>query len=87
MVLDREAGGCQPGHVARTSVHIKDPLALCALKVVMMLMTGDFKSWVFSWQAHLLQDGFFHHRFDVPVDGRNAHTGDLSLSCVQHLLR
>jgi hypothetical protein len=68
-------------------VHIKYPLALCALKVVMVLVAGDFKARVVTWQAYLLQDSFFHQRFDVPVNGRNAHSGDLSLSCVQHLLR
>ena len=68
-------------------MHIKDPLALCALKVVMVLVAGDFKARVVTRQAHLLQDGFFHQRFDVPVDGCNAHAGDLGLSCVQHLLR
>jgi hypothetical protein len=68
-------------------MHIKDPLAPCALKVVMVLVAGDFKARVVTRQAHLLQDGFFHQRFDVSVDGRNAHAGDLGLSCVQHLLR
>ena len=66
---------------------VENPLALCALKVVMVLMACDFKSRVVTRQAHLLQDCFFHQRFDVPVDGRNAHAWNLSLSCVQHFLR
>jgi hypothetical protein len=86
MVLDREARRCQPGHVTRTSVHIKDQLALFALKVVMVFMAGDFKSRVVTRQAHLCQDFFFHQGFDVPVDGRNAHAWDLGLSSVQNLL-
>ena len=61
---------------------VENPLALCALKVVMVLMAGDFKSRVVTRQENLLKDSFFHQRFDVPVDGRNAHAGDLSLSCV-----
>jgi hypothetical protein len=87
MVFDREACGCQPGHVTRAGVHIKYPLALCALKVVMVLVAGDFKARVVTRQQHLLQDFLFHQRFDVPVDGCNAHAWDLSLSCVQYFLR
>ena len=66
---------------------VENPLALCALKVVMVLMAGDFKSRVVSRQAHLLQDFFFHQRFDVPVHGRNAHAWYLGLRCVQDFLR
>jgi hypothetical protein len=87
MVFNREAFGGQPRHVSRAGVHVKNPLALRALKVVMVLVPGDFKARVVSRQAHLLQDFFFHQRFDVPVDGRNAHAWNLSLSCVQHFLR
>ena len=67
-------------------MHIKYPLALFALKVVMVYMAGDFKSRVVTRQENLLKDSFFHQRFDVPVDGRNAHAWDLGLSSVQHLL-
>jgi hypothetical protein len=63
-------------------VHIKYPLALCALKVVMVLMAGDFKARVVTRQAYLLQDGFFNQRLDVAVHRRDTQTWHLGLRCV-----
>jgi hypothetical protein len=68
-------------------MHIKYPQALCALKVVVVLVAGDFKARVVPRQAYLHQDIFFYQRFDVAVDRRDAQARHLSLRCVQHFLR
>ena len=72
--------------VTWTCMNVINFVTFIALKVVMVFMAGDFKSWVVTRQAHLCQDCFFHQGFNVPVDGRNAHAWDLGLSSVQHLL-
>lgn len=87
VVFDFEALGCEHCKVGRARMDVKDFLAFVALKMMVMSVTGQLKSWIFPGQNNLTQRSVFDHGFQISIDRRNAQTRGCCGCELKHFLR
>lgn len=87
MVFKREAWRNQPGEIPRARLDFEDPLAVPALKVVMMMDVGELEARVFAGQIHAAQLPLFNQGSQVAVHRCQAKFRNKPLGSHENFLR
>lgn len=87
VVFDFEALRCEHREIGRARMDVKDFLAFVALKMMVMSVTGQLKSWIFPGQNNLTQRSVFDHGFEISIDRRNAQARSCGACELKHFLR
>lgn len=76
MSMKNKTGGRHPRQIGGALGNVEDSIAIPAVKMMMVRLSGDLVASRFPGKADLDQPGLIDERPQVTVDGGDAQTGD-----------